>query len=242
MRYSQTAFASALAPLAQRMAQTVREHEILRIAGQLAGGEPTTQAARARNEVLRWAERRCGGRFPREAWDFNDFEYLAGGRNNYGVRLSFEDTDVWAIRTEDPDQNVAGRTWTTEVVIATFEGNRPRFSARLIAYSPERMLDVEPHTPGFVRQLSEHVGLIIDDDARASSESAIVSSEAEAQELIEYILESSRTIPVFVFSEGNSKTQYLISEASKIAASLTGIARIYIVQSAYTWSFDRSIW
>src|SRR6185437_15869719 len=104
----------ALSPVAARMPRVVREFEILRVSATIIGEDAEVNADRARKEVLRWAENRSGGRLPREAWDFQNFEYLSGGRNSAGIRLRNENSDVWAIRADDPDKNVPGRIWTTE--------------------------------------------------------------------------------------------------------------------------------
>ena len=86
-------------------------------------------AEAARREVLAWAQRRSGGRLPREAWHLKDFEYLSGGRNSIAVRVDNNRADISAIRADDPDKSVPGRVWTTEVVVgltraAMWEGSR----------------------------------------------------------------------------------------------------------------------
>src|SRR5687767_12355283 len=95
-----------------RTTSYVREHEILRVAASVDG-----DVDRVRREILTWAQNRSGGRLPREAWSYDDFEYFSGGRNSMGVRLRDGDADLWAIRADDPDKIVPGRTWTTEVVL-----------------------------------------------------------------------------------------------------------------------------
>jgi len=46
---------------------------------------------------------------PKEAWDHRDLDLMAGGRNIAAVRISTNTMDLWALRAEDPDKNVAGR-------------------------------------------------------------------------------------------------------------------------------------
>lgn len=136
---SRVSLEAALRPLAARMAGAVREHEVLRIAATVHGKDTEKAAGDARREVLAWAQNRCGGRLPREAWECESFEYLAGGRNSLGVRLRTDDADIWGIRAEDPDKQVAGRIWTTEVIIGAFAGQRARFSTRqLVSTSEEK--------------------------------------------------------------------------------------------------------
>ena len=131
----------ALAPLAARMQRPVREHEILRVAADIDDGK----ALAARRQVLIWAERRSGSRFPKEAWEHQPFEHLSGGRNSIAIRIESDGADIWAIRAEDPDKQIPGRIWTTEVVVGTLGSQTIRFSARLLASSSEDELDIEPH-------------------------------------------------------------------------------------------------
>src|SRR5271154_5019042 len=126
---------NALAPMAARMPKVVREHEILRVTATIASDGTTNSTNAARREILAWAENRSGGRLPKEAWEHKDFEYFSGGRNSIGVRIEKDTADIWAIRADDPDKHVAGRIWTTEVVIGTITNQPPRFSVRLLVVS-----------------------------------------------------------------------------------------------------------
>jgi len=91
-------FRESLGPLAARLPAVVREHEVLRIHATLVGTDRDSCADAARRDVLKWAEKRCGGRLPREAWDFDSFEYFSGGRDSLGVRLKSDAFDFWAVR------------------------------------------------------------------------------------------------------------------------------------------------
>jgi hypothetical protein len=147
-----TVFWEALSPIAARMPKVVREHEILRVAATVHGEDTTIAAEAARREVLVWAKNRSGGRLPDEAWKLQGFEYFSGGRNSVGVRIENEASDIWAIRADDPDDNVPGRIWTTEITIGVMGDQLPRFSARSLVSTSENELDIEPHTPGFIQQ------------------------------------------------------------------------------------------
>jgi len=115
-------FGEALRPLAARLPRVVREYEILRVIGTLPGPNVEKSAELARNEVLKWAQRRSGGRLPPEAWRCEQFEYFSGGRNSSCVRIKNDKADVWAIRADDPDKTVAERVWTTEVLVGLTQG------------------------------------------------------------------------------------------------------------------------
>src|SRR5690606_6232481 len=93
-----TSMSEALLHLSRRMPRVVREHEVLRVAGRMLRDKASEAADAAIDEVLKWAERRCGGRLPSEAWRRDTFEYFSGGRNSSCVRLKSESSDLWAIR------------------------------------------------------------------------------------------------------------------------------------------------
>ncbi len=156
-----TPLSEGLSRLAARMPRVVREHEVLRVAASIVGKDSKSISETARREVLTWAQARSGGRFPTQAWDFQDFEHLSGGRNSVGVRIEGDQTDIWAICADDPDKTVPGRSWTTEVVVGQIKGALPRFSVRLLASTGEDILDIQPHTPGLVQQVVEHDGQLV---------------------------------------------------------------------------------
>lgn len=227
-------YQQVLRSLAARMPKVIREHEILRVAASIVGQNQEKSSSKARKEILAWAQRRCGGRLPKEAWDFHDFEYLSGGRNSVGIRILGDNSDLWAIRADDPDKTVAGRTWTTEVVIGRMEGAPVRFSARLLASTSEDSLDIEPHTPGFVQQVVEGCGLSFEGDAVSAKPWEIKTSD-EAWKLIE-LLDRQYRLPVFVISvpdeEGDPKP---LIDAEVLARATLGLAHVVVLPAPFTW-------
>jgi hypothetical protein len=222
---SHSALWSALAPLAARMPKVVREYEILRVAAVIAGEHTKEPARIARQEILAWAQKRSGGRLPKEAWDHQDFEHFSGGRNSIGVRIQREGADIWAIRAEDPDKQVPGRIWTTEVVIGTLANDAPRFSARLLASTSEDNFVVEPHVPGFVQQVVEMCGLSRNGHP-LTVEPWTISSFLDAERLCELMTNPARGIPLFVLTipeDAEDQTKPLI-DAQSLARATLGIA------------------
>ncbi|WP_374371983.1 hypothetical protein [Dongia sp.] len=214
----------ALHPLASRMPKLVKEHEVLRIALSIEGKDPIQGANLARQEVLKWAQKRCGGKLPAEAWELQEFEYFSGGRNSVGVRIENEASDIWAIRADDPDKTVAGRIWTTEVVVGLMGDQSPRFSARLLASTAEEALNVEPHTPGFVQQVAEKCGLT-SGNTHIEAVPWLIDSESEADDLIALLLDPGRRVPVFVLTvPETSTTSAPLIDASMLARATLGIA------------------
>lgn len=230
-----TQFQEALRAVAARMPQVVREHETMRIAATIGGKEAARSAEAARREVLVWAQKRVGGTLPEDAWLGNDFDYLAGGRNCVGSRIQNNVSDIWAIRMDDPDKKIPGRTWTTEVVIGLLSSNAPQLSVRLLASTPEDSLDVNHHSPGFVQQVSDRCGLW-SGGYQLSSTSQVIDSADDAEQLSQMLADPNRKLPVFVFStvEGDD-TEKLALDAPAMARAMLGIAHVVILPAMYTW-------
>ena len=176
-----------------KRSRPVREFEVMRVSAQLA--ESSVEAVNAaREHILDWAERRAGSKLPREAWKFESFELFSGGRNSAGVRIEGAG-DLWALRAEDPDKNVAGRNWSTEAVVGCMPGMLPRFSMRLLCNTSESELIITPHTPNFVFQIAGTQGLLLNGQKILTSPE-YVSSDFEAELLIDHLLDSGRKLPV----------------------------------------------
>ena len=175
-----TAFSEALTPISRRMPPAVREIEILRVSAQLDGDDFTSAVHIARNAALTWAKKRAGRALPKEAWDLQEFDLLAGGRNSTAVRIANDTLDLWALRAEDPDKKVAGRVWSTEIVIGGQVGNRPHISLRLIVSTAEPEFDIEASVPGLVLQIVEAPGLVRG-GRRLLSEPVTIQNENEAE-------------------------------------------------------------
>ncbi|MDB5586745.1 MAG: hypothetical protein JWP26_1715 [Devosia sp.] len=219
-----------------RYGRYLREHEILRVSARI-GGDPIQAAEAARREVLVWAQNRSGGQLPTEAWSFEGFEVFAGGRTSVAVRIAGLDSDIWAIRADDPDKIVPGRIWTTEVVIGRHKAEQPRFSLRLLASSQETTLDVSPHVPGLVQQVSENHGLYVN-NIDASFEPVDFIDEIDVKTLIDLILDPTRKIPIFVLSsvvQPDGSLSPLIESAGLARATL-GIGFVAVVSPEASWA------
>jgi len=229
-------FADALRPLAARMPQVIREREILRVAASLRGGDGQASATAARKEVLKWVERRSGGRLPAEAWKHDGFEHLAGGRNSTAVRIADESGDVWAIRADDPDKTVAQRIWTTEVTVGHKPGERALFSVRLLVSSPERELSVDPAVPGLVRQVAAKCGLDRG-TVELDPEPWVIGSDDDALELTELLVDPARDLPAFVLTVPNQADDPLapLLDPGPLASATVGLARVIVLPARFTW-------
>jgi hypothetical protein len=237
-----TSLEVALRPLAARMGAPVREHEVLRIAATMHCKNIEKSVSEVRRQVLAWAQNRCGGRLPKEAWDFETFEYFAGGRNSLGIRLKADDADIWGIRTEDPDKVVPGRIWTTEVIIGAINGQEPRFSVRQLVNTAEPNLQIEPHSPGLVRQIVDVCSSTVG-SADLHEDPWILHHELEAAELVERLLDPNRSLPLIVLT-GDERAEHAdtpLLDAGGLARALLGLAHIAVVPAKLTWMLSKSL-
>lgn len=228
-----TVFSDALAPLSKRMPRAVRDIEILRVSAQLDGEDYAASAKAARKEALKWVKKRAGRALPKSAWDLQDFDLLVGGRSSTAVRIENDALDLWALRAEDPDKDIAGRVWATEIVIGGEIGSRPHVSLRLIVSTTEPDFAIEPHVPGPVLQMIEAPGLIRG-ARRLTSEPVTIQTENDAQDLCDHLEDRERRLPIFVVAKPEDSGKPRINTAM-LAKAAAGLARIVLVPADLTW-------
>lgn len=227
-----TSFADALTPLARTMPRAARSIEILRVSAQLDGDDFGASANKARAAVLKWASKRAGAALPKDAWEQRDFDLMAGGRNSTAVRITNDAMDFWALRAEDPDKTVAGRIWSTEVVIGGETGKRPHLSLRLIVSTNETDFRVKPHVPGTVLQMIEAPGLIR--GARSLlAVPRLIQSENDAEDLCDHLEDPERRLPVFVVVAPDDGGPSPIHDVA-LAKATAGLARVVRIPQAFT--------
>ncbi len=232
-----TSHSDTLQPLATRTPRAVREREILRVAAILGGDGGEQGAAKARKEVLKWVQKRVGDHLPEAAWKYDEFEKYIGGRDCKAVHVTDGSTDLWAIRSNDPDKNIAQRVWTTEVVIGFAKMQNARFSLRLLASSPEADLqNIERAVPGLLRQLANGCGLF-QGVRRLTSEPWIVESNGDTEGLIDVLLDPSRREPVFVLTVPTSTADSVapLIAPKPLARAMLGLARVVVLPACFTW-------
>jgi hypothetical protein len=234
--------AEGLQSLAARMPRITREREILRVSARLKGEDVPLAAEIARREVLVWVENRSGGRLPVHAWRIDGYEYLTGGRNSAAVRVIDDDLDIWALRADDPDKNVAQRTWTTEVTVAYRQGAKALFGMRLLVSSPEDAPEIQPSVPGFVQQIISRCGL---ESAGIELEAVpwLVQTQDDAEALVDLLVDPTRKVPVFVLtvSESASEPNSPAINAFLLARATAGAAKVVILPAIYTWALTERV-
>lgn len=230
-----TTMAEALEPIRARMPQVVREQEILRFTAEFEANTNEIQLLFAQKQVLNWAQNRSGGRLPSEAWEGSAFEYLAGGRTTLATKLSANGAEIWALRQDDPDKEVARRVWTTEVTIGRINFGTPRLSVRLLASTDEDALIVEPHVPGFVNQLAEFK-LLSAFGVMLNSDPNIINSLSDMDALIDLLVSPRRRIPIVIATgdERRVNRNSPLIDAKLLSKAMVGLALVFVVPADFT--------
>ena len=219
--------------LAQLSARPIREHHVLHVSADLLGGDDAV--ARARTEILRWARKRNGGELPPGAMEGAAFEHLSAGRNSSAVTVELPEITAWALRQEDPDKDVPGRIWTSEVTIWRTPDRSPRFAARLMVNSRETALAIAPAAPGYVRQLAENVGLL-SDGRPVESAPRYITDEAAQDALINALVDPARRLPMLVVSAGDRERPEITLDLRNLAAGLCGLAEVVAILPDTSWA------
>ena len=219
----------------------VHEREVLRVAATIVGEDVDLVMEDARHETLVWAQNRCGGHLPDAAWQGQEFEHILGGRTTVGARIhQLEGSDVWALRGEDPDKRIAGRTWTTEVAIGRRGDDAPKLSLRLLVASDTDLV-IEPAVPGLLRQIADKYGLMAG-GYHLSSEPWHIKSRIELDELIVMLQARDRILPIFVASgdeRSGSPNQPLI-DAVTLSRTTVGLAHVVVLPAEATYSLSET--
>ena len=234
-----TALAEALAPYYKHMPKPVRDIEVLRISAQLDGNDFSETANTVRIAALKWTERRAAGRdLPPEAWNLRDFEASAGGCNRAAVRIENDDTDFWALRAEDADDDMPRRVWSTEVVIGGKANRPPIVSIRLVATTPEPEFKIDPRVPNIAVQMADAPGLSRNDE-KLPAKPVLVQTDDDAKELCDYLEDPNRSIPVFVASLPDEIDSMPHIDSELLARATAGLACTYNLSRIQTWVLTR---
>ena len=231
--------ADALAPIRARLGRPIREREVLRVAATIDHPDQEAAVAEAREAVLAWAQGRCGGELPKRAWQGESFDYFAAGRTTLGARLSTEAAELWALRGDDPDKNVAGRVWTTEVTIGRQQGQAPHLSLRLLVASPEEEPEFDPAVPGLLRQIAQQSRLLAGVFALSATPWRI-DSEEDLGKLIDMLEAPARRLPVFVASgdERSADPTRPLIDVGMLARATIGLAHVVVVPARFTYGLS----
>jgi hypothetical protein len=202
--------------------------QIVRVTADLIGEDKARAIDQAQEQVLKWLQVRAGV-LPRQAWNGEDFEHMTPGRFAAGVLIPLPDGEYWCVRCDDPDKDVAGRTWTTEVSLAR-RGPIARFGLRLMMATTESEPDYRPSVPGVVRQVSDTPGLTEYGHA-LSVEPILVSDNSSLRTFVHLLLDPRRRRPAYVVSLGENETDPAQAslDAWNLAHRCLGMAHVAVI-------------
>ena len=208
------------------------ERDVLRISGLLHPGNENEPFESVKLETLRWVEQHYGGGLPDEAWRFEDFKIELAGRNTECFAESFDDVDVWALRSEDPDSNVPGRIWKTEVVLAKPRDLATRLSLRLRISSNAQDFNFVPSSPRLVREIVTQ-NSFLSGAARLKNEVNIINTEYDYDSFKEHLFSPKRKNPIIAFSHLPSNGPPKITPQT-MSRRLVGMVHVYSISPGFS--------
>ena len=220
-------------------ATQVVEHEVLRIVATVRGTDSKDAFKRARNEALLWVKNRTQDALPGVAWTGHGFDHLRGGRSVLARSVDTEMGNLWALRADDPDKNIPGRIWTTEVTIGSPNKGLSQMSLRLMASSSEMDLEISPHVPGVIRKIASRCGLLCSGGFSISDIPKYIGSK-DLDELIALLESPNRRLPVIVASgdERSQDTTKPLIDTRLLAQATLGLAHVVVLPAVCSYALS----
>ncbi len=212
--------------------QSARLVPVLQVTGTLNSQDIDTSLYDARRETLRWIQRRSQ-KLPSNAWDFETFELEYGGTG--AVSLKEENTDYWIARLVDPDKNVAGRIWTTEISVVKSD-EIAHFGLKQIVQTREGEPEFVPAIPGVLRQIVNACRLEVDNQVLEET-AWTLEQEGEIDDLLSLIYNPNRRLPIYVVTlgENESDSSTAILNVIDLARRCVGLAHVAVVPGPLTF-------
>ena len=220
----------------------VVEREILRVVATVQGEDSKDAFERARTETLYWVRKRTGGRLPKDAWAGRRFDHWPGGRAVMARSVDHEKGTLWALRADDPDKNIPGRTWITEVAIGLPKKGPSQMSVRLMAISSESDLAISPHVPGVVRQIANRCGLRSGKYPNTEVPKYIETGD-DLSGLIDILNSPHRRLPVIVAS-GDKRApdpDKPLIDTGALAIATLGLAHVVVLPAKLSYALSENI-
>lgn len=223
--------AEQLAPLASEMrtrASIIRpvSQVLLRLPSPIT---PESAFQSAQQEVLKWLRKRAGQNLPASAWNGQTFEMEEVGAQRASA-VAIDNPLYWAARLDDADQNVPQRTWTTEIGVGIHPSGGIIFGCRLICVTRGEDYPFQPSVPGFVRQIIETQGALLD-DRHLEIQPSLISSEDDVDNLVELLTSPSRKSDVYLVSlpEDSQDINDAVLSAVNLHSRTLGTAHVMVI-------------
>ena len=183
----------------------------------------------SRDIILRWMSRRAGPPLPQDAWSGDSFTLDDIGAQHTEA-ISIHTPRYWAARLDDGDRTVAQRVWSTEIALGENKDGSVVFGSRLQCVTRGTDAPFDPSIPSFVRDVvAERRALL--DGREVSAEPWVIRSDADVNDLVDFLVDPSRKCNVYVFSlpEQSSNINEVAASASEVAKYTVGTAHVAII-------------
>jgi hypothetical protein len=197
--------------------------------------DPKKTFREIRKDALQWLAKRAGRLLPNHAWEGESFDMLEVGAQPVSA-LALEDPFYWCFRISDADKEVARRSWTTEAGVL-LDGNSVLFGCRLQAVALGESPEFEATIPGVVAQVVSHHSAYLD-GRRISAKPWHVDTNDAVRQLVILLLDSSRTRPVIVVSQGDKDGHDGVGaiDAESLARRTVGAAHVVTLTGEASYS------
>lgn len=161
---------------------------------------------------------------PPEAVHGSAIDIGGGGLHSArAVALSIDESRVWSATIDNPDRQVPGRTWVTEITVAEKAGE-VHIGTRLLNVA---RWDVEPFVPSIprvVRDVIQQLPCATDGESLAD-EPRYVASDEDLDQLVTLLELPRRRLPVVVLAEGSNRPE--ATNLPTLAKRLAGAAHVF---------------
>ena len=222
---------AAILPLTRRRSATVEPVSQIHLS--LQGVDTRQTFELARNEIIRFAERRAGGVLPSDALKGRSFSTDdVGARRIEGIAI--DSPLYWTLRFDDDDRTVAGRSWVIETALALQDDHGPvLFGLRLQCIARGEHPPYDRTVPAFARDVVSVCDAQLD-NRKVGLSPWIVDSEHEVGQLVDLLRSARRTADVVVVSlpeHSRNVSDELIS-SERLARDLAGAAHVVVISGA----------
>jgi hypothetical protein len=198
-------------------------------------GTAAEAVGRARLTILEWLrDKQRIQHLPPQAWRGESFEIDALQGQPVAVEAHGE---VWALRYDNADAAVAGRTWRTEAILAWRE-QVALVGVRLSVISRKWDISLHKSIPRVVTALCSRPGLQ-DYGVELQSVARHVRDADDVEQLVALLASPQRTRPVYVVSEETSGRVRL--DPDRLAAQTAGLAHVVWLHADAAWTLSDRI-
>lgn len=166
--------------------------------------------------------------------------FEVGGGGDYPARavvLEYDEGVIWSATIDNPDKNVVGRTWITEITIA-MRKSEVHFGSRLLNVTRQELVPFIPSIPRLVCDIIGELHCIADRETLSEYPRYIENNDDLEQFLV--LLEAPyRRLPVIVMAQAISRSG--ATNLETLARRLAGSAHVYGLMEEQAWELTRRV-